>query len=124
MTPPKSIRVILTPQQTAEVIRQAGGVNHHGRAFAMLAPGSYPTAPGVLILDVFECASLKVAQAAVDVATGKATAHRKPLRGGQFLGTSPAPASTRAERGAVQHVMKSYGPEPGTTPPERATFKT
>lgn len=77
MNPRPSIRVILTPEQTADVIRQAGGVNHHGRVFVALSPGSYPTTLGRLVLNLIECPSMQVANDAVAVATGSATARRQ-----------------------------------------------
>lgn len=52
------IRLILTLDQTAEVVRQAGGESHHGRVFVTLSPGSYPTAPGRLVLNLIECPSI------------------------------------------------------------------
>ncbi len=75
------IRVILTHDQTADIIRQAGGESHHGRVFAVVSPGSYPTAPGRLVLHLIECPSMQAAAFAVEVARGRATARRiKPAK--------------------------------------------
>ena len=67
------IRVILDHVQTAEVVRQTGGESHHGRVFAVVSPGSYPTAAGRLVLSLIECSSIAIANDAVNVATGQAT---------------------------------------------------
>lgn len=69
-------RVILTAAQTADVIRQAGGESHCGRVFAVAHPGSYPTAPGRLVLDLIGAPSIKHANDALDVLYGKARAIR------------------------------------------------
>lgn len=61
----------LTPEQTAKIIEQAGGESHNGRVFAVASPGSYPTAPGRLVLHLIECTSMKQANDAVDVAHGR-----------------------------------------------------
>ena len=78
MNPP--IRITLTSEQTADVIEQAGGKTHLGRAFAVVAPGSYPTAPGRLALHLIECPTIQAANDACLVASGAARAIRaKPL---------------------------------------------
>lgn len=75
-TPSKPIRLALSENQTADVIHQAGGESHHGRAFAVVSPGSYPTAPGRLVLHVIECPSIAAASDACEVAQGLATIRR------------------------------------------------
>jgi hypothetical protein len=72
----KSIRLILDLDQTADIVRQAGGDSHLGRVFAIVSPGSYPTAPGRLVIHLIECSSIQTAAAAVEVAQGLAKARR------------------------------------------------
>jgi hypothetical protein len=71
---PSVVKVVLTPEQTAEVIQQAGGDNHFGRVFVVMSPGSYPTAPGRLVLHFIECPDMATATAAIRVAMGEARA--------------------------------------------------
>jgi hypothetical protein len=71
------IRLILTAEQTADLIEQAGGETMHGRAWAVIAPGSWPTTPGKLILHLIECPTITAANGACRVAMGQAVA-RKP----------------------------------------------
>lgn len=93
------IRLILTPDQTAELVRQAGGESHQGRVFVVLSPGSYPTAAGCLVLHLIECPSIATANDAVSFATGKATVRRTkspkaPIDASQALSRAKAaPAS-------------------------------
>ena len=72
----RMIRLILDLDQTAELVRQAGGESHHGRVLAIVSPGSYPTAAGRLVLHLIECSSIATANDAVSVATGRATVRR------------------------------------------------
>jgi hypothetical protein len=71
-------KITLTSQQTADLIAQAGGETICGRAWAVVAPGSWPTAPGRLVLHVVECPSMKAANGACAVAQGlsRALKHR------------------------------------------------
>lgn len=71
------IRLVLTPEQTAEIVAQAGGENHHGRVFVTASPGSYPTAPGKLVLHFVECPSIATASAACETALGQRKAGRR-----------------------------------------------
>jgi len=70
MSETRNIRITLTPEQTAEIVQQAGGSTHLGRCFVVAHPGSYPAAPGVLVMNLIECPSMKAAAGAVDVALG------------------------------------------------------
>jgi hypothetical protein len=63
-------RLVLTPEQTAALVAASGGGEIHGRAWAVVAPGSWPTAPGRLVLHVVECPSMKAANGACAVAQG------------------------------------------------------
>ena len=67
---PSPVKVVLTPEQTAEIVRQAGGETHLGRVWVTLSPGSYPTGEGRLVLHFIECPDMNVASAAIDVARG------------------------------------------------------
>ena len=73
---PISTRLTLTLDQTAEIVRQAGGESHLGRVFAVVSPGSYPTSHGRLVLNFIECDTMHLANDAVAVAQGKARAVR------------------------------------------------
>ena len=72
-------RITLTAEQTADLIAQAGGETIHGRAWAVVAPGSWPTAPGKLVLHLIECPTITAANGACRVAMGEAVA-AKPRR--------------------------------------------
>jgi hypothetical protein len=66
----KPARIILTANQTAALIEQAGGETIHGRAWAVVAPGSWPDSPGRLVLHLIECPSITAANGACNVAQG------------------------------------------------------
>ena len=80
MTAQKCVRIILSREQTADIILQAGGENRHGRVFAVASPGSWPDAHGRLVLHLVECSSMKVAADACEVAMGSKRAARKPKK--------------------------------------------
>ena len=73
---PPILRLILTADQTSEIVRQAGGESHLGRVFVVMSPGSYPQAPGRLVLHFIECATMRLANDAVEVAQGTSRAVR------------------------------------------------
>jgi hypothetical protein len=79
----KTARIILTADQTADLIAQVEGETIHGRAWAVVAPGSWPDSPGRLVLHLIECPSMEAANNACGVAQGhfRATNPRagKPL---------------------------------------------
>lgn len=64
------VRLVLGPEQTAEIIAQAGGDRATGRVFAVLGPGSWPDSAGRLNAYFVECPSVEAADAAVRVARG------------------------------------------------------
>lgn len=76
----KPARIILTAEQTRDLIEQAGGATIFGRAFAVVAAGSWPTAPGRLVLHLIECPSIETANNACGVAQGHLRA-TKPRAG-------------------------------------------
>jgi hypothetical protein len=77
MKPP---RLILTPEQAAEI--QSAGMRF---AVAFVHPGSYPTTPGKMLIDLIEV-DQPTADAALRVARGEARAVR-------IKQTPPAPTS-------------------------------
>jgi len=83
----------LDHDQTAEIVRQAGGESHLGRVFVVVGPGSYPTAPGRLVMHLIECDTINRANDAVNVATGRATVRRvkSPKMPSDALQATPSP---------------------------------
>jgi hypothetical protein len=71
---PSPVRVTLTPDQTAEIVREAGGLNHFGRVWVTMSPGSYPTGEGRLVLHFIECPDMATVKGALRVAVGEARA--------------------------------------------------
>jgi hypothetical protein len=72
-------RLILSADQTADLIAQVEGETVHGRAWGVVAPGSWPDSPGKLVLHLIECPTIAAANGAVRVAMGEAVA-AKPRR--------------------------------------------
>lgn len=63
-TPPKSIRLVLTAEQTAAIADDGPRFS-----FVMVSPGSWPTDPGRMVLHLIETDS-QTANAAVGVLQG------------------------------------------------------
>jgi len=88
MTEP--IRLVLSANQTADIIEQAGAGCHDAGIIAAIGPGSVPDAVGKLVLYFVPCESIKTADAAIRVARG-VSFERKPRKpkASQATGGSP-----------------------------------